>query len=182
MVMVNPGGPGMSGTQLASELGSYMHAIIGDDWDIIGFDPRGTGKSYPRISCFGRPSLYQLFKANTVLERGPELGSNMTDPVAQKQLLQYISELDVLVQSQYGLCSHSTANDLRYVGTTYVAKDIDYITTLLEGKDALLYAQSCSNSSMNLTFVVQQLSRSFIWHGHWATLNQVRSGEHHSIQ
>jgi pimeloyl-ACP methyl ester carboxylesterase len=138
MIIVNPGGPGMSGTKLATELGPYMHAMTGDDWDIIGFDPRGIGRSDPRISCFGKPSLYRLFKTNTVLERGLDIGVNLTDPETRKRLLRDVRETDALVRSQYELCAEAQPDQLKYVGTTNVVRDIDYITTLLEGEDALM--------------------------------------------
>jgi len=40
-ILVNPGGPGGSGVHLALELGSLVQTIVGADYDIIGFDPRG---------------------------------------------------------------------------------------------------------------------------------------------
>jgi hypothetical protein len=39
--LVNPGGPGGSGVELALKLGSLAQTLIGADFDIIGFDPRG---------------------------------------------------------------------------------------------------------------------------------------------
>lgn len=35
------GGPGGSGTALIREAGYLFQTILGDDYDIIGFDPRG---------------------------------------------------------------------------------------------------------------------------------------------
>ena len=40
-ILVNPGGPGGSGVDLALGLGSLSQTLIGADFDIIGFDPRG---------------------------------------------------------------------------------------------------------------------------------------------
>jgi hypothetical protein len=39
--LVNPGGPGGSGVEFALKLGSLAQALIGADFDVIGFDPRG---------------------------------------------------------------------------------------------------------------------------------------------
>src|SRR5690606_13151881 len=49
-LLLNPGGPGGSGLDLAE----YFGAIAGDElleaYDIIGFDPRGVGESSP-VNC-----------------------------------------------------------------------------------------------------------------------------------
>jgi pimeloyl-ACP methyl ester carboxylesterase len=136
--MVNPGGPGMPAARLATELGADMQAIIGDEFDIVGFDPRGMGRSDPRISCFGPPPAYRLFRTNTVLERGVEVAANVTDRMSQDRLRLDLREWDALTRAQYELCAFRQSDKLRYVGTSYVARDIDYITTLIEGKDALM--------------------------------------------
>ena len=41
-ILVNPGGPGGSGVDLARDFGSLMQTLLGAEFDIIGFDPRGT--------------------------------------------------------------------------------------------------------------------------------------------
>jgi pimeloyl-ACP methyl ester carboxylesterase len=124
--------------QLATELGPYMQAMTGEDWDIVGFDPRGIGKSDPHISCFGSPTSYQLFRTNTVLDHGVDFASDMSEPVAHARLLHGLRQADALTAAQYEMCRVQGGKKLRYVGTTQVARDIDYITTLLEGKDALM--------------------------------------------
>ena len=40
-ILINPGGPGGSGVDAALAYGLAVQSIIGDDFDIIGFDPRG---------------------------------------------------------------------------------------------------------------------------------------------
>jgi pimeloyl-ACP methyl ester carboxylesterase len=50
VMLVNPGGPGVSGLAL-STVGAQVPGRIGDRYDWIGFDPRGVGASSPRLSC-----------------------------------------------------------------------------------------------------------------------------------
>ena len=50
VVLVNPGGPGASGLGL-STLGSAVPQGVGNQYDWIGFDPRGVGSSIPSIHC-----------------------------------------------------------------------------------------------------------------------------------
>lgn len=53
-VLMNPGGPGGSGTQLALDLGAYAQGILDGEkhYEILGFDPRGIGLSMPRADCY----------------------------------------------------------------------------------------------------------------------------------
>jgi hypothetical protein len=37
------GGPGGSGVSLIMLAGSLVRNLLSDDWDLIGFDPRGVG-------------------------------------------------------------------------------------------------------------------------------------------
>ncbi|WP_424188049.1 alpha/beta fold hydrolase [Actinokineospora sp. G85] len=50
VVVVNPGGPGAPGL-LTSTVGALVPDGGGDDYDWIGFDPRGVGASRPSLSC-----------------------------------------------------------------------------------------------------------------------------------
>ena len=50
-MMVNPGGPGFGGSALADDSSYYFSADITDHFDIIAWDPRGTGKSTPSVDC-----------------------------------------------------------------------------------------------------------------------------------
>jgi pimeloyl-ACP methyl ester carboxylesterase len=49
-LLVNPGGPGGSGFELAVGLSSQLADTVVTHYDIVGFDPRGVGLSSP-ISC-----------------------------------------------------------------------------------------------------------------------------------
>ncbi|KAF5027239.1 hypothetical protein F66182_655 [Fusarium sp. NRRL 66182] len=52
-LFINPGGPGGSGVSLLKKTGALTQAIVGDNHDIISFDPRGVGVSTPRVECWG---------------------------------------------------------------------------------------------------------------------------------
>lgn len=52
-IFVNPGGPGGAGTQFVLTGGQALVAIFGPTFDILGFDPRGTGATTPRADCVG---------------------------------------------------------------------------------------------------------------------------------
>ncbi|MGH3726761.1 MAG: alpha/beta hydrolase [Mycobacterium sp.] len=51
-LLVNPGGPGGSGVDLAAGMGAKLgDSPIGQSFDIVGFDPRGVGGSTPSLRC-----------------------------------------------------------------------------------------------------------------------------------
>lgn len=51
MILLNPGGPGASGVSEALEGAALIHEVVGSNWDIIGFDPRGMWLSEPLANC-----------------------------------------------------------------------------------------------------------------------------------
>ncbi|KAK5630776.1 hypothetical protein RRF57_006491 [Xylaria bambusicola] len=51
-ILINPGGPGGSGVAFAQVRANSMLQVVGDQHDIIGFDPRGVGASTPKADCF----------------------------------------------------------------------------------------------------------------------------------
>jgi pimeloyl-ACP methyl ester carboxylesterase len=59
IMLVNPGGPGVSGLPWASALAEGLAPDVARDYDMVGFDPRGVGSSVPALSCdpgfFSRP-------------------------------------------------------------------------------------------------------------------------------
>jgi pimeloyl-ACP methyl ester carboxylesterase len=61
-LLVNPGGPGASGVDLAAAARSFLPDAVLDRFDVIGWDPRGVGASAP-VDCGSR--LDYLFAGDT---------------------------------------------------------------------------------------------------------------------
>ncbi|KAF2636648.1 alpha/beta-hydrolase [Massarina eburnea CBS 473.64] len=51
-ILINPGGPGQSGVDMLLGLGSQLAQILGPQYNIVGFDPRGVNNSGPALNCF----------------------------------------------------------------------------------------------------------------------------------
>ncbi|MCJ1448138.1 MAG: hypothetical protein MMC23_008652 [Stictis urceolatum] len=83
MILINPGGPGGSGVNEVRGNGTLIQAIVGTNWDIVGFDPRGMWLSEPKAYCplnstqlqhRSVPRLTDDFY-NSFIEAGKELGA-----------------------------------------------------------------------------------------------------------
>ena len=71
-LLVNPGGPGASGVDAAADIRSRLPASLRSAFDVVGWDPRGTGRSSP-VRC-GRDLDY-LFVPDTA----PDTPAERTD-------------------------------------------------------------------------------------------------------
>ncbi|MGQ4485893.1 alpha/beta hydrolase [Streptomyces sp. SAS_281] len=50
-LLVNPGGPGGSGLSMAPFVAASLPKAVASQYDVIGFDPRGVGRSRPALDC-----------------------------------------------------------------------------------------------------------------------------------
>lgn len=64
-ILFNPGGPGESGVEYVLQYETYFRNIIGPQYDLVGFDPRGAGDTTPFLSVFKTPQealeIYSTF-------------------------------------------------------------------------------------------------------------------------
>ncbi len=65
-LLVNPGGPGASGRNLAKYVASALPKDVAARFDVIGFDPRGVGASKPSISCVDAERYYAAPRPDNV--------------------------------------------------------------------------------------------------------------------
>jgi pimeloyl-ACP methyl ester carboxylesterase len=118
-LVLNPGGPGESGLlNLTKDIGLLPAGVLAR-FDVVGFDPRGIGKSSP-VSCAG--DAYN----------GPE-----PDPVPQSAAAQQV--LVASDQDYAQACIHTSGADLlAHVGTVDVARDLESLRQAL-GDRGLTY-------------------------------------------
>ncbi|ETS79188.1 hypothetical protein PFICI_09041 [Pestalotiopsis fici W106-1] len=112
-VFVNPGGPGGSGVSWLEEgIAEHMQTIVGDDHDIVSWDPRGVGASVPRIDCWGssRKRHDWAMQMSGVVDSHPGM---LFDALAQFDALSRQCETHMNATTP-GLLSHiSTASHAR---------------------------------------------------------------------
>ncbi|PSR71557.1 hypothetical protein PHLCEN_2v12566 [Hermanssonia centrifuga] len=92
----------------------------------------------PKTTCFTGGTNYADFQKNTILARSYEIASNMSRKESRKLLIAQQREADALYKTQFEVCDKTMGDLLRYMGTSTVVRDIDFITTQLEGEDALM--------------------------------------------
>ncbi|KAJ6470612.1 hypothetical protein C8R47DRAFT_988710, partial [Mycena vitilis] len=77
-ILFNPGGPGGSGVDFIALTGSEVAQMVGPEFDIVGFDPRGVARSTARVSFFetdverqlwGHPAVTELNASSHALGR-----------------------------------------------------------------------------------------------------------------
>ncbi|KAF5374249.1 hypothetical protein D9758_004536 [Tetrapyrgos nigripes] len=67
-VLFNPGGPGGSGVELILKRGRHLATILGPQFDVVGFDPRGVARSVPRVSYYESAVERELWELSAVHE------------------------------------------------------------------------------------------------------------------
>jgi pimeloyl-ACP methyl ester carboxylesterase len=117
-LLVNPGGPGASGIQYLRENSAGLPGTIRDRFNLVSFDPRGTGASAP-VEC--TPNLDSLYN----LEFAPR------DDAARQALV-------AGVRAFIAQCQAKASAELPYVSTERAARDMDRIRAAL-GDPRLTY-------------------------------------------
>ena len=131
-LLVNPGGPGASGIDLATS--NPWDSAVRDNFDIIGFDPRGVGQS-SKVSCGVSPE--ELYHVDYV-----------PDTPAETQAL-------VDVSKRYADdCEAKYPNLLPFLGTRDVARDMDAIRIGL-GVDKISYLGYSYGTAIGQAYMAQ---------------------------
>ncbi|MEV7522002.1 alpha/beta hydrolase [Streptomyces sp. NPDC091371] len=118
-LLVNPGGPGGSGRGLAGFVASALPKEVAAQYDVIGFDPRGVGKSEPALDC----------GAGHFTPVRPD--SVPRDGATERANLQRVRSFAVS-------CRDKHADVLPYVGTVSAARDIEVLRGAL-GAERISY-------------------------------------------
>ncbi|CAE7198119.1 unnamed protein product [Rhizoctonia solani] len=139
-VFLGAGGPGDLGQLLAISAGEFFSTMrVGTDYDIIGFDSRGMGLTTPTVACFKSREEKDVFYRNTVFELGYTQPPNVTkDPFARLDLVLQYRQAISMFETQAKLCTLNMPDggaSLKYMGTSTVARDIDYMSKVITGPD-----------------------------------------------
>jgi pimeloyl-ACP methyl ester carboxylesterase len=138
-LVINPGGPGATGTDFAAGLATQVeHTVLGQRFDIVGFDPRGVGNSEPAIECL------------TPRERYASLTGEVVDnsPTGVER-----QEADARDYAAH--CAQRSGTDLlANVGARDVARDMDILRSAL-GDHQLTYVGYSYGTRLGYTYAEQ---------------------------
>mgnify|MGYP000872625105 FL=1 len=115
-LFVNPGGPGESGIDLVSGADKIFSKALRDQYDIVGFDPRGVGSS-TAVDCVSDAELAKIADTDVDLST-PE--GRQTDKAITEQ--------------EAKGCQEKSGNLLPYLGTESAARDLDVLRGLVGDK------------------------------------------------
>jgi pimeloyl-ACP methyl ester carboxylesterase len=132
-LLVNPGGPGFGGSDFALYADQIYSEELLEHFDIVGWDPRGTGLSEPAIDCIDD---YDRYFAT---------GDITPDDDAERQ------QIIDLAQEFQTLCAENNADILPFIGTNNSARDMDSIRRAL-GEDTITYFGFSYGSELGATW------------------------------
>jgi pimeloyl-ACP methyl ester carboxylesterase len=113
-LLVNPGGPGVSAVDfLRDYAGSSAPAPLRRRFDLVAFDPRGTGESAP-VHCLGMAQLDRFFH----VDQDPDTAAEIEALDAQSKVLA-------------AGCVQRSARILPHLSTADAARDMDSIRAAL---------------------------------------------------
>ncbi|MCI5825991.1 MAG: alpha/beta hydrolase [Arcanobacterium sp.] len=118
-LLVNPGGPGESGQELAQAAGGFLPESVVRHFDIIGFDPRGVGESQP-VDCVSDEQLLKFAEASH-----PRTAAGKA-----------ASKLDA--EKFVAGCMATSGKKLAYISTENTARDMD-VMRAVQGDPKLYY-------------------------------------------
>jgi pimeloyl-ACP methyl ester carboxylesterase len=112
-LLVNPGGPGSAGSAMATSASSYLGPSLLRYYDVVGFDPRGTGQSDP-VDCLSDSDL------DAYLAADPEPDT----PTEEKA---YVRE----ARSMGRGCAAQSGALAAHISTEEAARDMDVLRAAL---------------------------------------------------
>lgn len=139
-ILFNPGGPGGSGIMFVAQYSEDLHEVLGGDFDLIGFDPRGTGKTMP-------------FNCNST--HFPGLPSGLTkreEKLISNNLTESLFEQFPLNQEFAKECQDAMEETGSLVGTAFVARDMLEIVKALDEDGLLNYWGTSYGTYLGTTF------------------------------
>lgn len=118
-MLVNPGGPGFGGTAIAENASAYLSSRLLEVFDVVGWDPRGTGDSTPAVDCIDEYDEYFAI-----------------DPTpANDEERQRLIDTSMRFADE---CEEKNSEILPYISTNNSARDMDQIRRAL-GEEKITY-------------------------------------------
>jgi len=132
-MVVNPGGPGESGTSYAAGRSTYFGEPLLEHFDIVGFDPRGAGDSSP-VDCLSDPAMNRFLAGNP-------------SPSSPAQVAAFRARQRSMVTG----CSLRSGVLAAHVSTVESARDMDVLRAAL-GDRTMTYLGASYGTELGATY------------------------------
>ncbi|KAK3313169.1 Alpha/Beta hydrolase protein [Apodospora peruviana] len=117
-ILLNPGGPGGSGSEFLYRRGAQLNTILGDGFHLLSFDPRGVNQSRPLADCYP----------------DPETRRNLS-PVRAKRPREDSGELWAWSANHVQACADNLKEYGPYINTPQTAADMNSILDAIGQQD-----------------------------------------------
>ncbi|KAI1654603.1 hypothetical protein F4813DRAFT_205881 [Daldinia decipiens] len=135
-IIVDPGGPGASGTSLVWRAAENLTKRLSDGkFDILGWDPRGVNASLPSIACFP----YDAFR-----DRWSMLTGQYREAAGSPQVKLELA--DAMNNATFHACKEKYGDIPRFLSTAFVARDMEEIRKALDEDEVTGYLVSYGTS------------------------------------
>jgi len=131
-LVVNPGGPGAPGTEYAALSDFVFRPAVTQAFDVVGFDPRGTGASAP-VDCLPDDRVDALYAADPAPDSAAE----------RRTLTALYDEVGEGCRADLPVAPH--------VSTADAARDIDVLRAAL-GESTLTYFGASYGTKLGATY------------------------------
>ena len=132
-LVVNPGGPGAPGTDMIRDKEFYFGDPLRESFDIVGFDPRGTGASNP-VDCLSDDELDEFVAGDPAPD----------DPGEDQEYADSLAEF-------FAGCVDNSGELVGHVSTNEAARDMDVLRAALRD-DALDYLGFSYGTRLGATY------------------------------
>ncbi|MFF8766826.1 alpha/beta hydrolase [Nocardiopsis dassonvillei] len=143
-LLVNPGGPGGSGYDFVDHAPYTVSDAVRERFDVVGFDPRGVGRSSP-LTCLDAEGIDEFLGGVDSVE-----GDGDMSEVSAAELAELEEDSRGFVEA----CQANHPELMRHVGTADVARDMDLLRALL-GDEKLTYLGASYGTSIGAHYAEQ---------------------------
>ena len=136
LLFINPGGPGGSGVDFVKSFADKASRALRENYGIVGFDPRGVGKSTP-LKCFDNKGIDAYANSDPDPDTAAEIAT----------FRKFVVDLG-------DACKANSGDLAAHVSTLEAAKDMDVLRAVL-GQKKLDYYGASYGTQLGATYATE---------------------------